>query len=318
MALSLARHLRNQTWAARLPSLALLLVLVFATQFFASTVAIAQSVKRSVIPAPSVSPPDYLSVQPRTWIVDVAANEVRAIKHPDSYLRYRIRTIDAKGDRVRDTVECRDGAVARLILKDGRPLTQEEDRAERDRLNEMISSPSEFAKHIRSDQSGKKLAVELISLMPDAMLYTYTPGQPQIEHQGSNRQVVVEYAPNPNWSPPSASAEALTGLSGRMWIDSKTRHLLRMEGTVFRAVNVGWGMLAHVYPGGKVALDQTTLGGNRLIFTRFVEQVTVRALMVKTLREDATIEASAFQPLPGALSYQDAIRLLLATPPPSK
>ncbi len=317
MALSPTRPIRNQTWAARLPRLTLLVLLVSAPPFFVSSVANANVVKRSVSPSSPVNPPNLLSAPPRNWIVDVAANEIRAIKHPDSYLRYRIRTIDAKGDRVRDTVESRDGPVARLILKDGRPLSQEEDRAERDRLNEMISSPSEFAKHIRSDQSGKKLAIELISFMPDAMLYTYTPGQPQIEHPGSTRQIVIEYAPNPIWSPPSTSAEALTGLSGRMWIDAKTRHLLRMEGTVFRAVNVGWGMLAHVYPGGKVALDQTTIGGNRLIFTRFVEQVTVRALMVKTLRENATIEASAFQPLPGPLSYQDAIRILLATPPPS-
>ncbi|GAC1367018.1 MAG: hypothetical protein NVSMB3_15680 [Acidobacteriaceae bacterium] len=257
-----------------------------------------------------------LNAPPRTWIVDVAANEIRAIRHPDSFLRYRIRTVDAKGDHVRDTIESRDGAVARLILKDGKPLTPEEDKAEQDRLRQMVGSESDFARHIHSDQSGKKIAVDLIQLMPDAMLYTYTPGQPQIAAPNSARQIVIDYAPNPNWSPPSTTAEALTGLSGRMWIDSRTRNLLRMEGDVFRPVNVGWGMLAHVYPGGKVALDQTTLRGNRLIFTRFVEQVAVRALMVKTVRVNSTIEASAFQTLPGPMSYKDAIRLLLETPSP--
>lgn len=311
----LERTIRKQRSANRLPTAMLLIVLISAFQISACLVAGASE-------TPDASsrpvPPNLLGAPPRTWIVDVAANEIRAIKHPDSHLRYRIRTIDAKGDRVRDTVESRDGPVARLILKDGKPPTQEEDAAERDRLNDLIASPSDFAKHIRGDQSGKKMAIELIGFMPDAMLYTYTPGQPQLGSQTSTRQVVVDYAPNPDWSPPSTSAEALTGLRGRMWIDSKTRHLLRMEGTVFRAVNVGWGMVAHVYPGGKVALDQTTLGGNRLIFTRFVEQVTVRALMVKTLREDATIEASAFQPLPSPMSYQDAIRLLLTTPPPAR
>lgn len=311
----LERNMRKERSAKRLPAALLLIVLVSAFQ-----IAGPLDVCASELPGASSKPipPNLLSAPPRTWIVDVAANEIRAIRHPDSFLRYRIRTIDAKGDRVRDTVESRDGPVARLILKDGKPLTQAEDAAERERLNDLIASPSGFAKHIRGDQSGKNMAIELIGFMPDAMLYTYTPGQPQLTSETGTRQVVVDYAPNPNWSPPSTSAEALTGLSGRMWIDSKTRHLLRMEGTVFRAVNVGWGMVAHVYPGGKVALDQTTLGGNRLIFTRFVEQVTIRALMVKTLREDATIEASAFQPLPGPMSYQDAIRLLLATPPPSR
>ena len=56
-----------------------------------------------------------------------------------------------------------------------------------------------------------------------------------------------------------------------------------MEGTIFRRVNFGWGMLAHIYPGGKLEMNQTNVGGNRWIFTDFSMQLTVRALMVKTL-----------------------------------
>lgn len=308
--------MRFQRCIRRYPAVMLLITLVSASNLSSAAPAAATHAASDLSSSPAAA--NLLSVPPRTWIVDVAANEIAAIRHPDSYLRYRMRTIDAKGDHVRDMIESRDGAVARLILKDGRPLTQEEDKAERERLNDLIASPSEFAKHIHSDQSGKKMATDLIQLMPDAMLYTYASGQPQLESAKNTRQVVIDYAPNPQWSPPSTTAEALTGLSGRMWIDSRNRHLLRMEGKVFRAVNVGWGMVAHVYPGGNVALDQTTLAGNRLIFTRFVEQVAVRALMVKTLKVNATIEASAFQPLSAPIGYQDAIRLLLATPLPTR
>ena len=48
------------------------------------------------------------------------------------------------------------------------------------------------------------------------------------------------------------------------------------------AINFGWGMVAHIYPGGKLVLEQTDAGGGRWIFTHFTEQLTVRALMVKT------------------------------------
>ncbi len=269
--------------------------------------------------AQNPSTPDMqnpVGAPPRALVVDVAANEIRAVRHSDSFIRYRMHTRDEKGDRVRDIIESRDGTVARLILKDGRPLTSEEDAAERDRLNDMIASPSDFAKHMKGDGTGKKLAADLIQLMPDAMLYTYTPGQPQLEPARSNRQIVLDYAPNPNWSPPNTTAQALTGLRGRMWIDAKTHELVRMEGEVFQAVNFGWGMLAHIYPGGKLSLDQVNVGGNRLIFSRFVEQVKVRALMVKSVNIDSTIEASGFQPVPPGLTYADAIRLLLATPLP--
>ncbi|MCU1224975.1 MAG: hypothetical protein JWQ42_3068 [Edaphobacter sp.] len=256
-----------------------------------------------------------VSVDPRSWAVDASANELLALHHPGSYLRYRIHMIDDKGDRVRDLIESKDGSVARLIMRDGRPLTNEEDIAERQRLNDMLTSPSNYAKHVKNDASGRKIADTLLKLMPDAMVYTYVPGQPQTGKNPGSLEIVLDYKPNPKFSPPTTMAGALTGLQGRAWIDAKSRYVVRMEGSIFRGVNFGWGMLAHIYPGGQLVIEQTHAGGGRWIFTRFTEQLTVRALMVKTLNVKANIEASNFQTI-GPMSYQDAIHLLLNTPLP--
>lgn len=290
-------------------------LVLFALLLSIGSPAVNASDLQNPVPAKTLAP--LPATPPRSLITDVATNEIHAIQHQDSYLRYRIRTVDRKGDRTRDMIESRDGTVARLIFKDGKPLSEDEEKAERDRLNDMIASPSEFAKHIHNDQTGKKLAIDLIQLMPDAMTYSYTPGQPQIAASKSGRQIVLDYTPDPRWSPPNITAEALTGLRGRMWIDAATHQLLRMEGDVFQGVNFGWGMLAHIYPGGKLTLEQTNVGSDRWIFTRFIEHVKVRALMVKTLNENTTIEASAFQVLPRALTYQEAIQQLLAAPRPT-
>jgi hypothetical protein len=153
--------------------------------------------------------------------------------------------------------------------------------------------------------------------MPDAMIYTYVPGQPQTGKNNGALEIVLNYKPNPKFSPPSTMAEALTGLEGRVWIDAKSRYVVRMEGTIFRGINFGWGMLAHIYPGGKLALEQTNAGGSRWIFTRFNEQITARALMVKSLNVKADIETSNFQTI-DPMSYQDAIHLLLSTPLPGR
>lgn len=259
-----------------------------------------------------------LAGPPRAWVVDAVANELVDLHHPNSYLRYRMHVVDTKGDRVRDVIESKDGSVARMILKDGRPLTEDEDKAERKRLEDMIASPSDYAKHIKDDASGRKMADELMRLMPDAMIYTYTPGQPQT---GTNRgalEVVLDYKPNPKFSPPTTASQALTGLEGRAWIDVKSHQLVHMEGTIFRAVNFGWGMLAHIYPGGHLVLEQAHVGGNRWIFTHFEEKVSVRALLVKTINIHTKVDAGQFQTLPGPMGYQDAIRVLLNTPLPSK
>jgi hypothetical protein len=257
------------------------------------------------------------SAPPLSLMQDVAKNELLALHHTNSYLRYRMRIVNEKGEQVRDVVESRDGTVARLILKDGRPLTAEQDQGEQQRLNDMVASPSAYARHIKNGDSEKKIADNLVPLMPVAMLYSYVPGQPQTGRSNGAQEIVLDYRPNPKFVPPNTEAEALTGLTGRIWIDAKTHYLVRMEGTISRPVNFGWGMLAHIYPGGSLVLDQTNAGGDRWIFTHFSMRLSVRALMVKTMNVHSQIEASEFQTLP-PMSYQDAIHLLLSTPAPSK
>ena len=258
-----------------------------------------------------------LSLPPRSWAVDAAANELIALHHLDSYLRYRTRTVNDKGEQIRDVVESRDGTVARLISRDGKPLTDEQDKAERQRLNDLLASPSNYARHVRNGETDRKTADRLVPLMPDAALFSYTPGQPQTGTNNGALEIVLDYKPNPKFVPPNTEAEALTGLEGRIWVDAKTHYLVRMEGTIARPVNFGWGMLAHIYPGGKVALNQTSAGGNRWIFTDFSMRLSVRALMVKNLIVHSNVSASNVQTI-GPMSYQDAIHLLLDTPLPGR
>jgi len=149
------------------------------------------------------------------------------------------------------------------------------------------------------------------------MIYSYAPGQPQTGNNGGALEVVLDYKPNPKFVPPNTEAVALSGLEGRVWIDAKTHNLVRMEGTISHPVNFGWGMLAHIYPGGKLVMDQINAGGDRWIFTNFSMQLSVRALMVKRLDIHSGAKASDFQTL-GPMSYQDAIHLLLETPLPSR
>ena len=257
------------------------------------------------------------SVAPRALIADAAANELVALYHKGSYLRYRMETVNDRGNQVRDVIESKDGTVARLILKDGKPLTAEQDKAERQRLNDMIASPASYARHVKNNESDKSIADRLIPLIPDAMINTYTPGQPQSGRNNGAPEIVLDYKPNPKFVPPSTQAQALTGLQGRVWIDAKTHYVVRMEGTVFRPVNFGWGVLAHIYPGGKLEMNQTNVGDNRWIFTDFSMQVSVRALMVKKLDIRSSAKSSNYQKL-APMSYQDAIRLLLATPLPGR
>jgi hypothetical protein len=259
---------------------------------------------------------DRLSTPAGQIADDAIRNEVKLIQFDNAYLRYRVHTKDAKGDQIRDVVESKDGTVARVVMRDDRPLTADQDSEEHLRLQQMLDSPSAFQKHIQKDQSGKKLAVDLIQLLPEAMLFSYAPGQPQRgDKPPGPAELVIDFKPDPKWNPPTMTAQALTGLEGRCWIDAETHHLARLEGHLFQGVNFGFGVLAHIFPGGEFVLEQQPVGDGRWIVDRFVEHVTVRAMLVKTIKEDTDLAASEFAPIP-RMGYQDAIHLLLTTPLP--
>ncbi len=259
--------------------------------------------------SPSSSSSPQRSAQ--QWAALATKNQLLILTHQGSYLRYRTHAVSQKGDRVRDVIESKDGSVARTLMDGGKPLTPEANDAERARLQDLASSPDALAKHIKEDLSGRKLAADLISLMPEAMTYTLAPGQADAHSPSGTPLVVLDFQPNPKWNPPTTPSEALTGFRGRVWIDASSGFVTRVDGEIFRSVNIGWGMLAHVYPGGRLSFEQINVGNNRWIYSHFVDQARVRALMLKTLDVSTEITASDFQTLPGPLTVQQAIALLL-------
>ena len=266
--------------------------------------------------APPQAPPGPLSAPPKQWAQDCVNHEAELIQHTNSYLRFRIHIVDEKGEHVRDEIETPQGTVARLIERNGKPLTSDEDHAERARLQALMDSPSIFARHVKSEDADKKMGVELLKLMPVAMVWSYAPGQPQppgVQGTGGDALVVLDFTPDPKWNPPTIPAEALTGLVGRVWIDPHEKQVVRLEGKLVKAVNVGWGVVAHLYPGGTIVVQQRQVNGDRWIAEHVVEQLVVRALMVKTIRQDSTIDTSEYQAVP-SMSYQQAIKTLLDTP----
>jgi hypothetical protein len=253
---------------------------------------------------------------PRSWAETAIANEVAIIESEDrAPVRYRQRKVDAKGDTTREIIEAKDGTVARLVERNGQPITAADDALERERLTAEIADPDAFLKHHKRDKATRQDAKDLIHLLPQAMIYTYAPGQPQRPSANPSQdppQVVLDFRPDPAFHPPTMAADLLTGIEGRVWIDARSHCMIRVEGRVLHAVNFGFGIVAKIYPGGTVEFEQTRAIGDRWAYSHLEEHLTARVLMVKTLPENTVMTSSDFRPMPSLISYQDAIKLLLA------
>ena len=248
---------------------------------------------------------------PNSWVDAAVRNELALIADDHHPMRYLLRTVDRRGDRTREVIESIQGNVARLVQRDGKPITAEEDAAERSRLNDILTSPDDFLKHQQRDRAGRTYANQLIKLLPQAGLYTYTPGQPQ-PPGATSPQVVIDFRPNPAFHPPTMIAELLTGLKGRVWIDARTGTMTRIEGDVLHPVNFGWGVVAHIYPGGHIEFEQICVDGKRWIYSHLDENLTVREMMLKTVNDKTRMNAWNFQLLPHPISFQEAVHTLLA------
>jgi len=255
--------------------------------------------------------PPLPSGTPKSWAETAVRQELAIIQDENHPMRYLLRTSNRKGDTTREIIESAQGNVARLIQRDGRPITAAEDAAERERLNSILTSPGDFLKHEQRNGPGRTYALQIIKLMPSATLYSYTPGQPQPAGAGSP-QVVLDFRPDPAFHPPSMVSEILTGLAGRVWIDARTGTMTRMEANVIRTVNFGWGFVARVYPGGHIELEQTLVESKRWTFSHLDSQVTVREIMFHTINDKTKMSAWNFQFLPAPMPYQDAVHTLLA------
>jgi hypothetical protein len=237
--------------------------------------------------------------------------ELDDFRHVDWGLRYHVHRQDEKEDTERDLIESRDGNVARTLSRHGQALSPEDEAAERERLQRITAA--DMARRRRQAESTEKFGVELIGALPQAMLFTPTAGQPQLP-RAEHLLTVFDFTPNPKFHPKTTSEDVLPCVAGRVWIDSETHHLVRMELKVVQNVNLMLGILARVYSGGTLNFEQHPVGGGHYGYTRIEINVKLRELMVKVVPYHATFTATDASYLPTAPSYQDAVKMLLTKP----
>jgi hypothetical protein len=225
---------------------------------------------------------------------------------PPYPVRYKLRKQDDKGVTTKEIVETKDGDVARLIAKNDKPLTADENKAELDRLNNLMAHPEIQEHRHKREQEDSGRADEMTKLLPDAFLYTYlglVPGS-------SGPAYRLSFKPNPGFQPPDREAEVYHGMEGELWIDQAQERIVKLDAHLIADVDFGWGILGKLYKGGSLAIEQKDVGHRHWEATLLKLNLTGVALMVKPLSFQTTETSFDFEPVPLNMGYQDAVRLL--------
>jgi hypothetical protein len=251
--------------------------------------------------APSTQVPDAVALVRRA-----SQNELNPTD-PPSPVRYKLRKQDDKGVTTKEIVETKDGDVARLVAKDDKPLTPEDEKAELDRLNNLLAHPEIQEHRHKREKEDNDRANELIRMLPDAFLYTYiglTTGPNGPAHR-------LSFKPNPNFKAPDREGEVYHGMEGELWIDQGQERIIKLDAHLIADVNFGWGILGKLYKGGSLTIEQKDVGHRHWEATLLRLNLTGMALMIKPLSFRTTETSTDFQPVPLNMPYQDAVHMLL-------
>ncbi len=261
-------------------------------------------------PAPAPGQATPAQVDPVALVRKAVQNELKA-SGSDHFMFRSVKTT-AKGSTTKIYVETKDATAGMVIANDGKPLTPEQQQAEEARLQRFVNNPEELRRKRAQEHEDAERSSRIMRAMPDAFLFTYAGeerGTPGIGRLG-DPLVKMTFRPNPNYQPPSHVEEVLTGMQGEVLVDAAHYRIASIDGTLFKQVGFGWGILGRLNAGGHFIVHQEDVADNSWEISSMTVSFTGKILLVKNLLIQSTEVFSGFKRVSSDLSFAQGIELL--------
>ena len=242
----------------------------------------------------------------RQIVQEAVYNELHSSRGGHHYM-YKDREVTRKGSTIKEVIETPEGSLSRTLAINDRQLTATERDKDAERLRKFANNPEARRKKQQSDREDDQRASALIRAFPDAFNYTFVGVEPG---PAENQLVHLKFEPNPNFDPPNRETQVLVGMRGDMYIDKDAKRIAKVDGTLFRDVNFGWGILGKLDKGGRFLIEQRNIGDGRWETVQTTLKFTGKILMIKPLNIDSNETLSDFRPVPSQLTTARALELL--------
>jgi hypothetical protein len=242
------------------------------------------------------------------------ANEVAAANDSSIKHMFRSRKQTPQGSQTRLYVETQSAMAGLTIAYNDQPLTPEQMRDEENRLAGLVSDPDQLSRKHSQEQQTAERTLRIVKALPDAFLFDYDGEEQGVADLGKDgaRLVRLKFRPNPAYRPPSRVEEVLAGMQGIVLIDSAARRIARIDGTLFKEVGFGWGILGHLDKGGHFLVEQRDLGDGSWDVSRMSLSFNGRILLFKTISIKSDEVFSDFRRVPADTSFAQGVEMLKA------
>jgi hypothetical protein len=252
------------------------------------------------------------SYDPAEMVRKSVQNEVKSANDGSTrFLFHGIKTTP-KGSTTRIYVETKDATAGMVVAYNGNPLTPEQRRDEEARFGRFVTNPEELRKKRQQEKENSENSLRITRALPDAFLYEYAgeeQGSPGMGRPGSTL-VKLKFQPNPKYEPPSHVEEILTGMQGYILVDPVHHRIASIDGTLFKEVGFGWGILGHLNRGGRFFVQQQQVDDNLWEISSMTLNFTGKILMFKNLNINSTEVFSGFKRVPPDITFAQALEII--------
>jgi hypothetical protein len=267
---------------------------------------------RPILGAGSSSKPPQDSPSPLELVRAAVANEVSASNDASMKHMFRARKQNAQGSQTRLYVETRDAIAGMTIAYNDQPLSPEQKQSEEGRLAGLMGSPEQLKRKHSLEQETAERTLRIVKALPEAFLYDYDGEEKGTADLGKDgaRLVRLKFRPNPAYSPPSRVEQVLEGMQGFVLLDPAVRRIARIDGTLFKEVGFGWGILGHLDKGGHFLVEQRDVGDGSWEISRMSLTFTGKILLFKSIAIKSDEVFSDFRRVPAETTFAQGVEML--------
>lgn len=238
--------------------------------------------------------PDKASLPPN------AADLVRAVvnhelEHQNNPQLFTWKERIAKPSRTitKQMVETPQGIISRVTAINDKPLSGEERKRDDDRINRLLD-PKQMADKRKQQKQDEDRTLKMVRSLPDAFRYEYAGTETAPD---GHVLVRLKFTPNPSFDPPSRETLVFEGMQGSMVLDRTAMHLVSIDGTLFKDVTIGWGIIGRLNRGGRFYVQQAEVYKGHWDQVKLELDFNGKALIFKSIRIKESDTQFDFQPV---------------------
>jgi hypothetical protein len=253
---------------------------------------------------------------PADLVRKAVQNEIKAANDDTVHFLFRGTKTTPQGSATRIYVETKEATAGLVVAYNGKPLTPEQRHDEEARVERFITNPEELKKKREQERGYAERSLRIIRALPEAFLFEYAGEEQGSESIGRAGDPLVKltFRPNPHFQPPSRVEEVLTGMEGYVLVDTTDYRFASIDGTLFKEVGFGWGILGHLDRGGRFVVHQKQVqqqaGDNLWETSSMTLSFTGKIMLFKNLSISSTEVYSGFKQVPSDLTFAQAVEML--------